>query len=246
MNYFSNQLSNIIRSLKTEEIWASFAALAAASVAPNIFPAAQAGYAKMSDLALWLLIPSIAFLAAVIVYSYFRKLQRLTRRIWVGVVVGACATFGLEAVRYPGFLMGWMPGNLPQLMGVLITDSFMQGPTFRSDVLGFLYHFWNGACFGMIYTIICGKKPFYWGVGFSAVIGVGFLASPVVKSLGVGFMGMEMPMMPVTVMLAHLVYGLGLGLITQQWLRSSLWLFKIDSSEAVVEQDVKTNLVTNA
>lgn len=227
MNQFKNLLSNFVASLKNEEVWVSFAVLAAASVSPNIFPAAQAGLANMSDLALWLLMPSIVFLGGCILYSTLRGYHQLTRRIWVGMIFGAMATLGLEAIRYPAFLMEWMPGNLPQLMGVLITDSFMQGPTLRSDVLGFLYHFWNGACFGIIYTVLLGKKRWYWGVVYGVFIGLGFLASPVVKSLGIGFMGMDMPSMAITAMVAHLVYGCMLGFLAARWLESPKWLFQV-------------------
>lgn len=234
MDCLKKFLINFVAALKTEKTWVGIAVLAAAGVAPNIFPAAQAGMAKMSDLAIWLLVPSIVFLAACILYSTFRGFHQLTRRIWVGMAFGALATLGLEAVRYPGFLMEWMPGNLPQLMGVLITDSFMQGPTLRSDLLGFLYHFWNGACFGMIYTVLLGRKAWYWGAGYGIFIGLGFLASPVVKSLGIGFMGMDMPSMAVVAILAHLAYGVVLGFLTGRWLQSPNWLFQPDNASDTV------------
>ena len=204
--------------LKKEETWVSLIALLAASVSPNIFPVAQAGLAKMSDLAIWFQIPSLFLLAAVFIYSMFRKLNRLSRHIWVGIIVGMIATIGLEVVRYSSFRLGGMPGNLPRLMGVLITDSFMQGPSLRSDILGYLYHYWNGACFGLIYSILFGHKSWYWGVAYGITIGFGFLVSSAVKVLGIGFMGLEMPTMPLTVIVAHVVYGCELGWLSQKWL----------------------------
>jgi hypothetical protein len=49
------------------------------------------------------------------------------------------------------------------------------------------------------------------------LIGLGFLVSPAVKALGIGFMGMDMPVMPLTVAAAHLVYGGILGILTRRW-----------------------------
>lgn len=44
----------------------------------------------------------------------------------------------------------------------------------------------------------------------------GILMSPAVKTMGIGFMGFDMPAMPVTVVLAHAAYGLILGLLCRR------------------------------
>lgn len=54
------------------------------------------------------------------------------------------------------------------------------------------------------------------------MIGVGFLASPAVQAMGVGFLGLQMPTMIVTVLIAHLVYGLILGFLLRRWLPEAL------------------------
>jgi hypothetical protein len=103
-----------------------------------------------------------------------------------GAVAGALATVALEAVRYSGFRFGFMPGNLTGLVGVLLFDRFALGPTAASTLGRFAYHFWNGACFGIIFAL--GRFNFAGVVGDSlrAAVGVGFLVSPVIQGLVLG------------------------------------------------------------
>src|SRR5260370_8804552 len=82
----------------------------------------------------------------------YRFDESLARTSTIGLGAGAVATVALEAIRLPGFWLGFMPGNLPRLMGVLFLDQFAAGPTLGSAVAGWAYHFWNGASFGLIYV----------------------------------------------------------------------------------------------
>jgi hypothetical protein len=210
--------------ISKERLVLALLALAAAGVAPNIFPVAQAGIAKMSDLAIWFLLPSIGVLAAVTAIIFWRGHRVLGRRLVVGAAAGAIATLGLEAVRMTGFHFGGMPGDMPRLLGVLLTDRFMLGPSTLSDGLGFAYHFWNGATFGLIFSVILGKRSVLWTLAYGVLVGVGFLASPAVVAMGVGFFASEMPIMIVTVILAHIAFGLVLGVVLRRWLPDSTWL----------------------
>jgi hypothetical protein len=61
-------------------------------------------------------------------------------------------------------------------------------------------------------------------MAYAELIGIGFLLSPAVKSLVIGFVGLDMPSMPVTVLLAHLAYGLILGVLCRRWIAEAGWL----------------------
>lgn len=191
--------------------------LALASVGPLIFPAAQAGYASMATLSTRLLLPAIAALALVIGWTWSRA-PVLARVTIAGALAGLLATLALEAVRYPGFRLGFMPGNLPQLMGVLLLDRFALGPSWSSDIAGSAYHFWNGASFGIIYALVFGASRRWPAVVFGIGVGLGFLVSPVVLSLGVGYFGLEFSLgFPATVLLAHVAFGAVLGLLAHRF-----------------------------
>ena len=129
--------------------------LAAASVSPLIFPLAQSGRSTMDVLAKFALLPAAGLLLMTLALLYGID-DSLARVSLVGLATGAIATLALEAIRLPGFLLGFMPGNLPRLIGVLLLNQFALGPSLKSDIAGWVYHFWNGASFGLIYVLIFG------------------------------------------------------------------------------------------
>jgi len=206
------------------ELFTILLVLASAGVSPNIFVAAQAGIADMKVMALWLLLPAIAVLLVATLFAHLRGYTWLVNRVLAGAAAGIVATVGLEAVRMYSFHHGGMPGDLPRLMGVLLTDQFMMGPSDISDALGYAYHYWNGASFGIIFAVLLGRKTVSWGVAYGVIIGTVFLMSPPVDSLGIGFMGKDMPTMPLTVYIAHLAYGGILGWLCHRWIRNESWL----------------------
>lgn len=192
--------------------------LAAAAISPLIFPVAESGRSSLDVLAKIALLPSIALIGIIWGFLY-RRSDPLARLVAVGLGAGAVATLALEAIRLPGFWLGFMPGNLPRLMGVLLLDQFATGPTLRSDVAGWAYHFWNGASFGLIYVLVFGTCRRWVGAVYGVLLGFGFMFSPVVAALGVGFLGLEFSRgFPVTVTLAHVAFGVMLGWLSARWL----------------------------
>lgn len=190
------------------------------AIAPVALPAAQAGYSTLHSLACLAIIPAAILL--VFVWDLLRKSSAagLAALIRDGAVAGALATVALEAVRYTGFRMGLMPGNLPELMGVLLFDRFALGPTAASTLAGFAYHFWNGACFGILFTLGRFNLPVWWAIPYGAAVGVGFLISPVVQALGVGVFGVNFGWhFAATALTAHLAFGSALA-----------WLLRSNSS----------------
>jgi hypothetical protein len=191
--------------------------LGAASISPLIFPLAESGRSSMDVLAKVALLPSIAVIVVFLGFLY-RRNDPLARLVVVGLGAGAVATLALEAIRLPGFWLGFMPGNLPRLMGVLLLDRFATGPTLGSDIAGWAYHLWNGASFGLIYVLVFGTCRRWAGALYGVLLGIGFMFSPVVAAMGVGFLGLEFSRgFPVTVTLAHAAFGGVLGWLSARW-----------------------------
>lgn len=202
------------RRITSLELILTAVVLMVAAVSTGIFPAAQAGYAKMSTLAKDLLLPSLAILIVALAAGRALGESGFVRTVIVGILSGILATFALEAVREFGFRLGWMPGSLPKLLGVLITDRFLVGPSLYSNLVGWAYHFWNGACFGMVYALIFGKTRWWYATTYGVFIGIVFMVSPSVTALGIGYFGLQFGWgFPITVTLAHIAYGTALGLI---------------------------------
>ena len=198
--------------IEIKKIVLSIIILIAAGVSPNLFVAAQAGYAKLSDLAVMILLPSIAVIAFVFILNNFFDFKGLNSQIKHGIIAGAAGTIGLEIVREIGFHLGGMPGDMPKLLGVLLLNQFALGPDTVSNIAGWSYHFWNGASFGIIYSILFGKGQKWLGIVYGLLIGAGFMMSPAVVAMGVGYFGADFGIgFPVTVILAHLAFGSVLG-----------------------------------
>lgn len=194
------------------------ALLVAASVSPLIFPLVESGRSTMNALAMFALLPSIAIIG-IVWGSLYRSNDPLASSVKVGLGAGALATVALEAIRLPGFWLHFMPGNLPRLMGVLLLDQFATGPSVASDIAGWAYHFWNGAAFGLIYVLVFGTCRRWIAAVYGVLLGFGFMFSPVVSALGIGFLGLEFSKgFPVTVILAHAAFGGTLGWLSARWI----------------------------
>ncbi len=187
--------------------------MVAAALGPLLFPAAMAGHGSLAAMATRFLLPSAAVLIVTAALGYVRR-SALARMVVLSGLAGALATLPLEVVRLIGFHFDYMPGNLPRLMGVLLLDRFALGPSVASDIAGWAYHFWNGACFAILYVVIFGTTRRWLAVVYGIALGVGFMVSPVVTSLGIGKFGLEYSAgFPITVTLAHVAYGAALGFL---------------------------------
>jgi hypothetical protein len=205
----SQRACGAIREIPMRRVMVIAFIIALASIGPNIFPAAQAGYGSLHSFALELLLPSLALLVLVIFFVR-RPLPDIAVSVVWGALAGALATIPLEIIRWTGFHFGYMPGNLPQLMGVLLLDRFAEGPSLSSNIAGWAYHFWNGAAFGIIYVLVFGTKR-WTGILYGIVIGIVFMISPVVTSLGIGLFGLQFSYgFPITVIMAHVAFGAAL------------------------------------
>ena len=201
-----------------EKIGLTGGALLAAGISPNLFVIAQAGYAKLSILAVNFLFPSIVVLLAILLVGTFRGHTDLVAQIRYGILAGLLATVGLEIVRHVGFLLGGMPGEMPKLLGVLLLDRFALGPNWLSNLAGWGYHFWNGAAFGIVYTLLFGKPRLWGSISFAVLIGIGFMVSPATTALGIGIFGIRFNIgFPITVTLAHVVFGFILWMVIHRY-----------------------------
>ncbi len=185
-------------------------------IAPNLFAYAETGNATLSSLAIEYLIPSAALIFIITFLNFLMKFKDLNKQIYNGIIAGLIGTIGLEIIREIGFRLGGMPGDLPKLMGVLLLDRFAQGPGFWSNVAGWAYHFWNGACFGIIFSLVLGNPKIGAGIAYGFFIGTGFMISPVTRTLGIGAFGFQFKngyQFITTVTLAHIAFGAILGMI---------------------------------
>jgi len=202
------------------ELIATAAALACVAVGPNILVVALTpGMPDMHVLARSVLIPSVMIIAIIGFASRSLGLHRLANRLWTGAWAGAAATGMLDAVRLTGFSFGLMPGNMPRMFGVLILNTMATGPSVLSDIIGYLYHFWVGACFGLTLTLLCGKVRWWVGLVWALIIELGMMTTPpMVVAMDTGYFGLKFgPGLFIVSLMAHIVYGIFLGLLLAKY-----------------------------
>lgn len=173
--------------------------------------------------------PAIFVLILIAVTAWVRHWDSLFHGMAVAAVAGPLAAIGLEAVRVIGFrVFRAMPGSMPMLMGVLITDRFMLGPNVWSNLVGWGDHVLvNRFGFALVHVLVFGGPRWSLGVPYAWLIVTIFMLSPAMTMLGdTGYFGHAMGRgFAITVYLAHTVFGLIVGAIVTRWgrVQEPLW-----------------------
>ena len=212
------------------ELLLTLGGLVAAATGPNVLVVALTpGMPEMPFWARYVLLPSIGLLAVVWAGAGWRGHARLTNRIWVGLWAGAAATGILDAIRLTGFHLGLMPGNMPRMFGVLILNQMALGPTLGSDIIGYLYHYWTGACFGLAFTLLMGRFRWWGAVIWGLVIEIGMMTTPpMVVAMDTGYFGVKFgPGLFATSFTAHVAFGITLGLLVERYVRHDGTLLRL-------------------
>jgi len=169
------------------------------------------------------------FLPAMLLLSCFAALdrcrgdQRLWRAVWVGLASGLLAAVAYDVFRLPFvFAKEWgidsvvTPMNLfkvfPGFGAMILGQPVEQANyTLTTQLVGWLYHFSNGATFGVMYMALIGdgaRRHWSWGVLFAVTLELGMLFTPYPAVFHIPVTGRF-----VAVTLAvHAIFGVVLGL----------------------------------
>lgn len=192
-------------------------------------------YATFKDIAI---IPSVIAIFAIGVFAR-SKFPHLTNRLFVGMAAGAIASFALEAIRIPGYMFAkWLPmDSMISLPGLLLTEKITSLGEIKQVIMqsgvamnlyhapldafmaGALWHFWNGATFGIIYTLFIGKGKWWYGMIWAFIIEIGMMLAPylIIMKGPFGIEHMDGYNLFVITLIAHLAFGAVLGILVQKW-----------------------------
>ncbi len=196
-------------------------ALAATSIACLL--ADFYGLLSMRAFALLVFVPASLTLTALTVADGLRHDRRLFANVAIGAAAGVAAAAAYDLFRVPFvFADRWgLAAALPQLGlfkvfpmfgAMLLGDPAEQeGYSTAAHLLGWAYHFSNGASFGIMYLAMLGdgaRRSWCWALPWAAGLELGMLFTPYPRQLGI-----ELSTSFVIVTLtAHLVFGVVLGL----------------------------------
>lgn len=197
-------------------------------------------YTSFRDIAI---IPSIVIIFAIGILSR-SKFPRITSRLFKGMAAGAIASLALEAIRIPAYLFTkWIPmDSMISLPGLLLTEKITMLSQVKQTIMqsgvpmnlyhapldafiaGGLWHFWNGATFGIIYALLIGKGKWWYGMIWAVVIEMIMMVAPylIMMQGPFGIQYMDGYNIFVITLIAHLAFGAVLGIIVQKWKKDSI------------------------
>ena len=164
-------------------------------------------------------LPSIVVLLALGVYANRIHEAPLVNGIVVGAVAGCVATIGYDAIR--SAIQASHPWGYNGFVPILLFGHWITGaPTgsLPSIIAGWLYHYWNGISFGIMYVMIFANRLWLFGIAYGIVmelcmLGLFPLFIPIANPVGFVLISL----------IGHLFYGAILGIIAQRYALSAKW-----------------------
>lgn len=166
-------------------------------------------------------LPGLVLLFGIALYSR-RHHPGLFRRIVAGLGAGAVGTIALDAARQAGVIHGWLPGDTPVMFGQLVTGPGASFALFYP--VGLFVHYMNGASFGLFYAFVWGKqgslrKAAWWGTVWLLIVELGMMTLPPMGPMtGLFGTSFSWPGLFLVTLVAHVLTGLTVGLLTELWL----------------------------
>jgi hypothetical protein len=203
--------------------------LAASSIACLLFD--FYGLCPMRVFTLVVFLPALAALAAFALFDRQRGDRRLWQAVLLGAVAGLTAAVSYDLFRLPFvFAQEWGIASIVPPMklfkvfpgfGAMILGQPIQQSSYSTaaHVIGWLYHFSNGATFGVMYLALIGypaRRHWSWALLMALALELGMLLTPYPHVFNI----------PVTTrfvivtLAAHGIFGVTLGLLVR-WFANS-------------------------
>ena len=168
------------------------------------------------------------FLPALLALFAFAGLDRwkgngqLWRAVSIGLVAGLLAAVAYDVFRLPFvFATEWgIESVLPPMklfkvfprFGAMVLGQPTEQPEYSltAHIVGWIYHFSNGATFGVMYLAIIGspsRRHWAWAVLFAVALELGMLYTPYPRVFGI----LVTTRFVLVTIAAHAVFGVGLG-----------------------------------
>ena len=196
------------------------------------------GLCSMRRFTLFILVPATVVLYGLAIADRQRGEGLLWRGVVIGTVAGLIAAAAYDVFRLPlVYARPWgIDGEVPAMplykvfprFGAMILGQPVEQDHYSmsAQILGWLYHFSNGATFGVMYVALVGeaaRRHWLWAVAMAVGIETVMLLSPYAA-----FFSIPLTATFVAVTLAaHTIFGVTMGLgarwFAQQWMLTYRW-----------------------
>jgi hypothetical protein len=172
-------------------------------------------------------LPALVVLAAVAMFDRVRGDGQLWRAVVIGLSCGLLAAVAYDVFRLPFvFSKQWgLSAVVPPMQlfkvfprfGAMILGQPIEQSSYSltAQLLGWAYHFSNGATFGVMYLAMIGnpaQRHWLWAVVMAVALELGMLLTPYPQVFGIA---VNVRFVVVT-MAAHGIFGVGLGLAARE------------------------------
>jgi len=186
------------------------------------------GWCPMRIFTPFIFLPAFLALLALAVGDRLRGDGQVWRAVWVGLLGGLLAAVAYDVFRLPFvFAREWgLAGIVPPMnlfkvfprFGAMVLGEPLEQTTYApvTQLVGWLYHFSNGATFGVMYVALVGdarRRHWAWAVLMALGLELGMLLTPYPQVFNIP---VTARFVMVTVA-AHAIFGVGLG-FSVRWL----------------------------
>jgi hypothetical protein len=186
----------------------------------------------MREFTLWIFFPACAALIAIAAISFLKGDRQLARIVTIGIIAGLIAAVSYDIFRLPFvYAKEWGIANIVPPMnlykvfprfGAMILNQPLEQETYTTSaqLVGWLYHFSNGATFGVMYVAMVGdatKRSWLWAVLMAAGIEAAMLLTPYPAFFGIPLTAMFI----IVTLTAHLIFGAAMGLTSRVMMKTS-------------------------
>jgi hypothetical protein len=176
----------------------------------------------------FIFLPAFLILSALAVLDRMRGDGHVWRAVWIGILAGLLAAVAYDVFRLPFvFAKEWgIDSVVPPMklfkvfprFGAMVLGQPIEQVSYSSaaHILGWIYHFSNGATFGVMYLALIGdgrRRHWSWAVLFALALELGMLFTPYPTVFNIPVTARFV----IVTVAAHATFGMGLGLCVR-WL----------------------------
>jgi hypothetical protein len=224
---------NLVRTMSTSpasieprSAWTAKSRLVVFALAASSIACLLADFYKLCPMSFFtpfIFLPAFVLLCVLALLDHLRGDGHVWRAVWIGFLGGLLGAVAYDVFRLPFvFAKEWgIDSVVPPMklfkvfprFGAMVLGQPIEQPShsMAASVIGWIYHFSNGATFGVMYLALIGdakRRHWGWAVLFALGLELGMLFTPYPTAFGIpltaGFV--------VVTVTAHAIFGVGLGL----------------------------------